>query len=122
MQYNWPLIGHDNIKAYFTRAFSMGRIHHAYLFEGLEHVGKATFARMLASTILCESETVRPCNVCRACRQILCGAHPDLLMLTKKEEEDTTISIDAMREYIGVLQTRPLLASRRVGIMEEAEL
>ncbi|MDO8505244.1 MAG: hypothetical protein Q7S48_01525 [bacterium] len=143
-QYNWPLIGHQHIKDYFAKAFSAGRINHAYLFEGPEHVGKFTFAMMLAKTLLCETDhplpplltsprageeplvekegkQLVPCGICRSCIAFEKGVHPDFLALAR-QEDDTTISVEAMREYIGALQTKPLLGRRRIGIMEEAEL
>lgn len=118
MNYNWPLIGHDNIKSYFTHAFGSGRVHHAYLFEGPEHIGKTTFARMLANTLLCEGETTIPCGSCRSCIAIAHGVHPDMAMLEKGEEDH--VSIEQVREYILTLRTRPLLGIRRIGIIEDA--
>ncbi len=118
MNYHWPLIGHDNIRTYFTHAFGSGRVHHAYLFEGPEHIGKTTFARMLANTLLCESETTIPCGSCRSCTAFIHGVHPDVAMLLKGEEDH--VSIEQVREYIITLRTRPLLGIRRIGIIEEA--
>ena len=133
MQHNWPLIGHQPIKDYFAKAFSAGRIHHGYLFEGPEHVGKFTFAMMLAKTLLCEADDhpipllekegkrMKPCGLCRSCTAFDHGAHPDFLALVR-QEDDTTISVEAMRDYISALHTKPLLGKRRIGIMEEAQL
>lgn len=118
MQYNWPLIGHDNIKTYFTHAFGSGRVHHAYLFEGPEHIGKTTFARMLANTLLCENETTIPCGSCRPCIAFVHGVHPDVALLLKGEEDH--VSIEKVREYILTLRTHPLLGNKRIGIIEEA--
>lgn len=146
MQFHRPLIGHENIKRYFGKAFSAGRVHHAYLFQGPEQVGKATFALMLSKTLLCEgpstsatglrssdellspklvegprsaSEELLPCGSCRACKAYDHGAHPDFLKLSKGE--NNSISVDSTREFISALYTRPLLGRHRVGIIEEAE-
>lgn len=128
MQYNWPLIGHDNVKRYFEKSLGCGRVHHAYLFEGPAQVGKATFARMLAKTLLCEGDLASgrpearspsiPCGRCRACIAYTHGAHPDFLALDRGEEEH--ISIEKAREFIAALATRPLLGSLRIGMIEEA--
>lgn len=52
------MIGHQHIKDYFAKAFADGKVNHAYLFEGPKQVGKATFARMLGKTLLCEGFVV----------------------------------------------------------------
>ncbi len=121
MKFSWPLIGHEQIKKYFAKAFESGRIHHAYLFEGPEQVGKFTFAKMLAQTLLCEEEVSRPhpCENCRACVAYLNGAHPDYFEL-RPEAEAGSISILAVRECIRTLRTRPLLGQYKIGIIEEA--
>lgn len=118
MQYNWPLIGHDNVKRYFEKALGSGRVHHAYLFEGPSQVGKATFARLLAATLLCEGGAKVPCGVCRACSAFVHGAHPDYLALERGEEEH--ISIEKARAFIAALATKPLLGPTRIGMIEEA--
>lgn len=131
MRFEWSLIGHGQIKDYFARAFDAGRIHHAYLFEGPEHVGKATLARIFAKTLLCESnhpepllekegKRLVPCNICRACIAFEHSSHPDFVPLTVGEE--SSISIEATREFIHSLTTTALLGSHKVGIVEEAEL
>lgn len=123
MQFNWPLIGHEQIKKYFAKAFESGRIHHAYLFEGPEQVGKFTFAKMLAQTLLCkeEQDKVRPCGNCRACVAYLNKAHPDYFEL-RPEIDAGSISIIAVRECITTLRTMPLLSKYKIGIIEEAAL
>lgn len=104
--------------AYFTKALAYGRVHHAYLFQGPEHVGKTTFARMLAQTLLCESDKVIPCGKCRACEAYARAAHPDFLVVDRGEAEH--LSIEKIREGIAALNTKPLLGSVRVAIIEEA--
>ena len=42
------VIGHDEGKAHFTKAFATGRPHHAWLIHGTKGIGKATLAYHLA--------------------------------------------------------------------------
>src|SRR3989344_2708091 len=121
MQYNWPLIGHTHIKRYFEKVLQSGNIHHAYLFEGPQHLGKSTFARLLIQTLLCEEKDRQlPCGICRPCDAFKHTAHPDFFEL--KREEEAHISIEKTREFISTLQTRALLGSLKIGMIEEAEL
>jgi DNA polymerase-3 subunit delta' len=58
------------------------RLSHGYLFTGPAGVGKKTFARELARSLLCE--TPKPtllgyCNTCTGCKLVNAGTHPDLL-------------------------------------------
>jgi DNA polymerase-3 subunit delta' len=67
--------------AYFGR-LSPAKLSHGYLFTGSAGVGKKTFARRLAQSLLCE--TPKPtllgyCNACTGCRLVNAGTHPDLL-------------------------------------------
>ena len=40
---------------------------------------KKTLARWIAAALLCERQTGEPCGICRTCRMIADGAHPDVL-------------------------------------------
>jgi DNA polymerase-3 subunit delta' len=58
------------------------RLSHGYLFVGPAGVGKKTFARRLAQSLLCE--TPKPgllgyCNACPGCTLFRAGSHPDFL-------------------------------------------
>lgn len=118
MNFNWPLIGHQNIRNYFTRAFTAGRIHHAYLFQGPGQVGKSTFAKMLVNTLLCKDEQARPCGQCQGCQAFVRGAHPDVLALERGEE--SSIGVEKAREFISSISLKPLLGAFRIGMIEGA--
>jgi DNA polymerase-3 subunit delta' len=67
--------------AYFSR-LEPAKLSHGYLFTGAAGVGKKTFARRLAQSLLCE--TPKPallgyCNACTGCRLFNAGTHPDLV-------------------------------------------
>ena len=55
---------------------------HGYLFTGPAGVGKKTFARALAQSLLCEtpkSTLLGYCNACAGCRLFRAGTHPDFV-------------------------------------------
>lgn len=118
MRFNWPLIGHQHLRDYFTKAFAGNNVHHAYLFTGPDQVGKTTFAKMLVNTLLCDNAQVRPCGQCQGCQGFAAGVHPDVLTL--KAGEETSISVEKAREFIASISLRPLLSSWRVGMIEGA--
>ena len=57
------------------------RLPHALLLTGLPGLGKRTFAKSLAASLLCENEASMPCGTCRTCHLVVAGSHPDLIYL-----------------------------------------
>lgn len=63
-------------------AIDHDRISHAYLFHGIEGVGKFTAALYFGMALNCLSKSeFRPCGVCSSCRKFLALDHPDLIYI-----------------------------------------
>ncbi len=81
---HFDVIGADGPKTYFGR-LQPGELAHAYLFSGPSGVGKKTFAKRLAQSLLCEApkSTVLgydgTCNACRLFTASESARHPDFL-------------------------------------------
>jgi DNA polymerase-3 subunit delta' len=77
----FEVVGSKAALAFFG-ALDPGRLGHGYLFTGPQGVGKKTFARRLAKSLLCE--TPKPgvlgyCDACAGCRLFEAGTHPDFV-------------------------------------------
>jgi len=75
------VVGSRGALAYFG-ALGPGEISHGYLFTGPSGVGKKTFARRLAQSLLCEtpkSKLLGYCGHCTACKLFAAGTHPDFV-------------------------------------------
>lgn len=61
-------------------AMLRGHVPHAILLVGARGIGKTTLAEDIAAGVLCTDDdpAARPCGLCRACRLVAGGGHPDL--------------------------------------------
>ena len=77
----FDVVGADGPKQYFAR-MTKEKIAHGYLFSGPSGIGKKTFARALAQSLLCEAPkdgVLGYDGTCASCKQVKAGMHPDLL-------------------------------------------
>jgi len=117
-------IGHDRVLASLYRAAEEDALHHAYLLEGPEGVGKRQIADLMALTVNCTEDRAekRPCGRCNTCRTIRDGTHPDVLVLEPDPTKaSASIPVDAVREVIRQAGYHRYGARRRVVIVDPAE-
>lgn len=123
------------------RALAAGRAAHAYIFAGLDGVGRYKTAREWAKVLLCENPTtetrdaqpfVDSCGACDSCLLFEGDSHPDyahvykeLIKFTKDGKGRTTpvdLPIDVVREFLLEKVTgRPTQGERKVFVVSEAE-
>src|SRR5882672_6477450 len=101
------------------RGLASGRVHHAYLFDGPDGVGKERTAFGLAQALVCERRgegDPDACGVCRSCARAVPRAaeatplHPDVVVLERglydpavigrRSPETQDISIDQVRTLV----------------------
>ena len=85
------------LKQSFIHAVQKNRLGHAYLFEGMQGVGKRELALFLAKLVFCQerAENEEPCSQCDYCRRIDEGNFPDVMEITP---DGQTLKVDQMRE------------------------
>ena len=119
------------------RAFSAGKMPHAYIFAGMEGVGKFKTAREWAKLLLCknpgtENDFADSCGACQSCRLFEADSHPDFYDVYKELVEFTRepkgrktpvdLPIDVVREFlIEKVFTKPAFSQRKVFVVREAE-
>lgn len=136
---SWPILGQERGVAILQGAIARGGVAHAYLFAGSAHSGRGTLARLFAQTLNCEtpaadgSAPLAPCGLCRSCRKITRGTHPDVRVVGlasqeaegpargRRETKNTSLTIDTIRALSADLSLRPMEGRWRVAIVEDAE-
>jgi len=111
--------GHDKTKRILKRAVKTGRLSHAYLFSGLEGIGKRLTAIALSKILLCPSHGLDPCGTCSACIQVEKGNHPDLMMISPTEKK--TIPIESIRTLKQELSRKSFASGYKVCLIDDAE-
>ncbi len=100
------------------RAMQTERIAHAYLFFGMEGIGKKTSARVFAKALNCRGNGIDSCDECPSCVKIDRNNHPDVITI---EPKGTFIKIEDIRNLHGQSQFRPFEGKKRVFIIVDAD-
>ncbi|MDQ7005406.1 MAG: DNA polymerase III subunit delta [Ghiorsea sp.] len=124
------VLGHDEVRTAFGEAMHHKRLHHAWLLYGVKGIGKAALAEQLTALYLCESPSLQDfqaCGQCHPCAMLHAGSHPDvskveLLYNKKKKKMNRDINIEQTREALGFLALSGLKSTRRVLMIDDANL
>ena len=65
------IIGHDDVVNHLQNAIQMGKISHAYIFNGEVGAGKKMLASAFAMALQCEKHGTDPCMECDSCKRAL---------------------------------------------------
>ena len=136
------LINQEQPIRILTTLLRNGTLPHALLFTGTEGVGKQAAAVALAMACNCQKElpefnaadrsgqdpvnssgefnriTMDACGVCKSCRKITAGNHPDIIRI---QPIGPIIKIDQIRALLQTLAMKPYEAITRVAILSEAQ-
>jgi DNA polymerase-3 subunit delta' len=111
------IYGHEKQIAILSSAMANERIAHAYLFYGMEGIGKRAVAAVFAGALNCRDANP-PCGVCPSCRKAALKTHPDIITITA---EGQFIKIGAVKALQEQMKFRPREGRRRIFILEEAD-
>lgn len=110
--------GHKKTIKILKQATKTGRLSHAYLFSGLEGIGKRLTAIALSKILLCSSKGSEPCGKCSACIQVERGNHPDLIMVSPLKG---TIIIESIRNLKQELSRKSFAGGYKICLVDNAE-
>ena len=109
-------VGNSKILSMLKNIISLKTIGHAYMFSGVDGVGKMILAKQFAKAILCNDSKDWYCGDCESCKVF--DASPDFEII---EKEDDLIKVDAIRKLGDSIMLKPTVSNRRVFIINDAE-
>ena len=104
-----------------------GALPHAILLAGPAGLGKREFAEAFARALLCDSprEDGHACDICRACRLIAAGTHPDLVRISFELRDDgkprTELTVDQMRNLSERLTLTAQFGGAQIALIDPAD-
>ena len=114
------VIGHEHLIEHLQSAIAMGKVSHAYIFDGEKGSGKNFLADRFAAALQCSADGEKPCGTCTSCKQAEGRNHPDIIRIT--HEKPNTISVDDIRQQLcGDVMIKPYKGPYKVYIVDEAE-
>lgn len=120
MSFN-KLYGHETIKKSLISAVMHDRVSNAYVFEGIEGVGKKLCAKIFAQALVCKKEDA-PCGRCQMCIQAKARTLPDIIYVVK-DSDKTQIGVDNVREQvIAEAYLKPRFAKRKIFVIEQGDI
>ncbi len=111
--------GNQKVKETLVTLIDDGRLSHGILLEGERGLGKKTLAKEIAKAVLCTGES-KPCGVCRACKKIEAGVHPDFLYFSGGEGA-RSFHIDTIREIREAAYVMPNEGAAKVFLLSDVQ-
>jgi len=124
-----PLVGHAQAEQAFLSAHASGKLHHAWIIEGPEGIGKSRLAFRLAAFILGARGPVGAlldaAETDPVMQKCLAGGHPDRrvvqIELNDKGKPKQDITVEQVRGLNHFFTLKPALGGWRVGIIDSLD-
>ena len=112
------IIGNNIVKDSLETICKLNKIAHSYIFLGSEGNGKKLIAKEFSKKILCLNEQTG-CNSCKSCIEFETENHPDFKLIVP---DGKNIKIEQIREFQTKLYEKPVISSKKVYIIDDADL
>ncbi|MFC1591827.1 DNA polymerase III subunit delta' [Thermodesulfobacteriota bacterium] len=112
------LLGHARPVQTLRSMLRSGNVPHAFIFSGMEGIGKCTAAVSFAKALNCRELPDDFCDSCLSCQKIERRMHPDVFHTAP---EKNVIKIEQVRALQQDIAFKPLEGDRKVVIIDRAE-
>ena len=116
---NTAFYGNETPKRILSHTLSSGNLGHAYLIYGEKGLGKQTFARLFAKSVLCQGEQ-KPCGLCTSCKKMENGTHPDVQVYLGGEAKGS-VHIDLVRAIRADCAVKPNESTVKIYILTNVQ-
>ncbi|MCI8518771.1 MAG: hypothetical protein HFJ51_01200 [Clostridia bacterium] len=96
-----------------------GRVVNGYIFSGTKRTQTYEYAKKFAKMVLCLDNKADVCSSCKSCIMFDNENHPDYYELNKGIED--AIKIDEIREMQTKIYEKPIISSKKVYVINNAE-
>jgi DNA polymerase-3 subunit delta' len=113
------ITGHRRLLDLLARSIERRTLPPSLIFEGPAGAGKRATAVAVAQALNCMQGGPDACGECPACRKIVRGVHPDVLIV--EPGDSGSIKIEQVRDIADRANYRPFEGRRRVIIIDDAD-
>ena len=112
------IVGNQKIIDTLEKSVKQDKTSHSYLFVGIPGIGKRLVAIELAKMLLCLDDN-KYCNKCKSCIEFDTNNNPDYVYI---EPDGNNIKIEQIRNLQKSIQEKPIISTRKVFIINDADL
>lgn len=112
------IIGNEQIIETLVKSVNQDKTSHSYLFLGIQGIGKKLIAEEFAKMLLCIEQS-KYCNKCKSCIEFNTNNNPDYIYI---EPDGNNIKIEQIRKMQKNIQEKPIISSKKVYIINDADL
>ncbi len=108
---NYPWI--QKVWDQLEKSIKNNRFPQSLIISGPKNIGLEDLLESVAKGVVCETNSLRPCNSCTSCLLTINSSHPDIFWLGD-EDREKEVNIENIRKAIEFLGSKPIISKRKI--------